>query len=46
MARDSRELGPIDGFPHQIEPEDMRFPEPKLPYPRDFLEHNNDNDND
>ncbi len=44
MARDSRALGPIDGFSHQIEPEDMRLPEPKLPYPRDFLGNNSDDD--
>lgn len=38
MARDRSELGPIDGFPHQIEPENMQPPEPPLPHPPDFLD--------
>lgn len=39
MARDTRELGPLEGFPHQLEPEDMQPPEPPLPNPPDFLDH-------
>ena len=38
IARDKSELGPIDGFPHQIEPEAMRSPDPQLPNPPDFLD--------
>lgn len=38
VARDKRELGPLDGFPHQIEPENMRTPDPQLPDPTKFLE--------
>ena len=37
VARDRRELGPLEGFPHQIPPEDMRPPQPPLPYPPDFI---------
>ena len=38
IARDKRELGPIDGFPHQIEPGAMRSPDPQLPNPPAFLD--------
>jgi putative aminopeptidase FrvX len=38
VARDKRELGPIDGFPHQLEPEAMQTPDPALPNPADFLD--------
>ena len=37
IARDNRELGPLEGFPHQIDPQDMHSPDPKMPDPTDFL---------
>jgi len=38
IARDKRELGPLEGFPHQIDPQNMHSPEPQLPDPADFLD--------
>ena len=38
IDRDKSELGPLEGFPHQIDPQDMRGPDPQLPHPVDFLD--------
>lgn len=36
--RDQKRLGSIDGFTHQIEPQDMHLPDQQLPDPQDFLD--------
>ena len=37
VARDRRPMGPLEGFPHQVEAADLPEPEQALPNPRDFL---------
>ncbi|MDD3763030.1 MAG: osmoprotectant NAGGN system M42 family peptidase [Nevskiales bacterium] len=36
IARDRKAIGPLEGFPHQWDPQDLEAPEP-LPHPKEFL---------
>ena len=37
IARDQRMLGPMEGFPHQVDLEEMTHPHQELPDPKEFL---------
>lgn len=37
IARDQRMLGPMEGFPHQVDVEEMSHPHQELPDPKEFL---------
>jgi peptidase M42 family hydrolase len=42
VARDRRKLGPIEGFPHQLDIGEMESPGSQLPDPRTFLANDQD----
>lgn len=37
IARDQRMIGPMEGFPHQVDLEEMAHPHQELPDPKEFL---------
>jgi peptidase M42 family hydrolase len=39
VARDRRSMGPLEGFPHQIDIDELEAPETQLPDPRKFMHH-------